>query len=117
MVEIVLDENVSLSLATSLRERGHKVWAVAETNRRGISDNLVWEEARKKQAVLITRDYHFTNSSRFHPGEVFAVIYIRQGNLTAVQEVRLVQSFLAANATDLFHNRLITLSIFSVTMR
>jgi predicted nuclease of predicted toxin-antitoxin system len=117
MAPIVVDENVSRGLAPVLRKQKYKVWAVAETNRRGISDELVWLEARKKQAILITRDYHFTNPSRFPPQDVFAIVYIRHGNLTCEQEVKLVQGFFMNHAEDIFQGRLVTLSPFQVTIR
>jgi predicted nuclease of predicted toxin-antitoxin system len=69
MIDIVLDENVSLDLAKALRKKGHKVYAIVETNQRGSADLHVWQEVKKRQAVLITRDYHFTNPFRFPPSD------------------------------------------------
>ena len=117
MVPIVLDENVSLDLARVLRKGGYEVLAVVETASRGISDAEVWKEVKRRNGILITRDYHFTNPSRFPPQDVFSIIYIRQGNLTSQQEVRLVEGFLSGNPEDTFHGRLVTLSPFSVTLR
>ena len=93
MVSIVLDENVSLDLAKVLRKSGHEVLAIVETVSRGISDRDVWKEVKRRKAILVTRDYHFTNPSRFPPKEVFAIIHIRQGNLTSQQEIHLVEDF------------------------
>ena len=43
-MKIVLDENVSLSLATVLREDGHDVLAVAESAEKSSEDEEVWRQ-------------------------------------------------------------------------
>jgi len=106
---IVLDENVSLALASALREAGHGVIALAETAGRGMTDTEVWELARARRAILITRDHGFTNPVRFRAQEVEAVIYVRRGNLRSEEEVVLVMGFLAAHELDEYKGRLVTL--------
>jgi len=76
---IVLDENVSLALASVLRQAGHDVIAIAEAADRGVTDAEVWELAKDRQAVLITRDHGFTNPVRFRTQDVGAVIYLWPG--------------------------------------
>ena len=106
---IVLDENVSLALAGMLRQAGHEVFAVAETTERGLADDEVWELAKTRRAILITRDHGFTNPVRFRAQEVEAVIYLRRGNLRSEEEVALVMGFLAAHELDEYKGRLVTL--------
>ena len=117
MTNIVLDENVSLDLAGSLRGRGHQVYSIVESSQRGIPDFRVWEEVKKRQAILITRDYHFTNPCRFPSHEVFSILYIRQGNLKSVEEINLVLKFLASHREDEFKGKLVTLSQSIATVR
>jgi len=106
---IILDENVSLALAQSLRQAGHEVVAVAEIAERGMKDDEVWELAKAQQSILITRDYIFTNPVHFKTQEVQAVIYLRRGNLRAEEKIALVMDFLASHKLDEFKGCLVTL--------
>lgn len=83
--------------------------AIAETAGRGMTDAEVWELARIRQAVLITRDYGFTNPVRFRSQDVGAVIYLRRGNLNSEDEVKLVRDFLATHSFDEYRGCLVTL--------
>ena len=114
---IVLDENVSLGLAAPLRERGHEVLAIAEMADRSMSDDEVWKLTVEHRALLITRDYHFTNHVRFRTEEVQAVIYLRRGNLRTEDEVRLVLNFLKRHPLEEFAGRLVTVSPSGIRVR
>jgi predicted nuclease of predicted toxin-antitoxin system len=116
-MKIVLDENVSLSLATVLREDGHDVLAVAESAEKGSEDEEVWRVACEEPSLLITRDYHFTNGVRFEPSQCLGVVFIRRGNLTASDEVALVRSFLASHPPDQYRGKLVSLSPGGVRLR
>lgn len=109
-MRIVLDENVSLDLAERLRGRGHEVTAVAELDARGASDEAIWAMARDAKALLITRDYHFTDRIRFNPGDSLGILFIRHGNLTSADEVSLVMRFLGVHDTHEYEGHLLTLS-------
>ncbi|GAI61466.1 unnamed protein product, partial [marine sediment metagenome] len=80
-MKFVVDENVSFGLVEALRKNREEVLAVAEDNR-GVSDAAVFNLAQRDAAILITRDYHFTNPMRFASTKVEAIIYIQQGNLS-----------------------------------
>ncbi len=79
-MKFVVDENVSFGLVEALRKAREEVLAIVEDNR-GISDVDVFNLVQKDKAILITRDYHFTNLMRFGSNKVKAIIYIQQGNL------------------------------------
>ena len=64
---ILLDENLTLALASRLRNLGYEVVAIAEQASRGRDDEGVFASARQLGAVLVTRDAHFTNPIRFDP--------------------------------------------------
>ena len=117
MVSILLDENVSLDLAAWLRKNSYPVHCIVESRHRGMSDKDVWELARKQQSILITRDYHFTNPARFSPNEIFAIIYIRHGNLRSQEEVQRVKNFLSFHPEKEFQGKLVTLSKYDITIR
>ncbi len=114
---IVLDESVSYGLAEVLRETGHTVIAIAEASTSGISDEEIFNLVLKNNAILITRDYHFTNPLRFPPNKTGGLIYIRHGNLTAIEEIKLVQRFLSIHPYNEYSGRLVTLYRNTVKIR
>ena len=66
---------------------GYDVISISEMPGRGMSDEDVYALTLREQAVLITRDYHFTNPIRF-PVEKNIIIYIRHGNLRSEEEIK-----------------------------
>ncbi len=115
-MRIVIDENVSYGVAKRLRMIGYDVISISEMPGRGMSDEDVYALTLREQAVLITRDYHFTNPIRF-PVEKNIIIYIRHGNLRSEEEIRMVESFLRAHDLEVFQGKLITLYKDSVRIR
>lgn len=116
-MKIVLDESVSFGLAEVLKRAKHSVIAVAETSTTGITDEEIFKITAKNNAILITRDYHFTNSLRFPPNKTGGILYIRHGNLTANQEIKLVQRFLSIHPYEKYSGRLVTLYKDSAKIR
>ena len=116
-MKIVVDENVCLRLARMLRQDGHEVFSVAESVVKGAGDADVWTRACDTQSLLITRDYHFTNSVRFNPSLCLGIVFLRHGNLKASDETFLVRSFLASHALERFQGTLVTLSRGGVRIR
>jgi len=115
-MKFVVDENVSFGLVETLRKAGEEVDVIVEDNR-GISDTAVFNLTQKNKAILITRDYHFTNPIRFASRKVGAIIYIRQGNLSSAKEIQLVMDFLKRHPSSQFKGKLITLYKNSVKIR
>ena len=107
---ILLDENVSLALASRLRSLGYNVEAMAEQATRGRVDEDVFGVARQTGAVLITRDAHFTNPIRFDASLTAGIIHIVHGNLTAAAETALVEGFLNRTPLETFEGKLILLA-------
>lgn len=114
---IVLDESVSYGLAEVLRETGYTIIAIVEASTSGMSDEEVFDLVLKNNAILITRDYHFTNPLRFPPNKMGGMIYIRHGNLTANEEIELVQRFLSIHPYNEYSGRLVTLYKKTVKIR
>ena len=115
-MKFVVDENVSFGLVEVLQKAGEEVLAIVEDNR-GISDTAVFNLTQKDKAILITRDYHFTNPIRFASDKVEAIIYIRQGNLSSTEEMQLVMNFLKRHFFNQFKGKLVTLYKDSVKIR
>jgi predicted nuclease of predicted toxin-antitoxin system len=108
-VKFVIDENVSFAVVEFLRANGHEAIAISETATAGLADLPVFELTRKEQAILVTRDRHFTNPIRFPAAETSGIIYLRRGNLTSEQEVRILRSFLLVHAHEEYDRKLVTL--------
>lgn len=116
-MKVVLDENVSIGLAEPLRQAGFDVFSVGPDISSGSSDETVFAFVLRAQAVLVTRDHHFTNPVRFDPARTQGVVYIRQGNLSSAQEISLVLEFFQKYPLENFHGKLVTLYLDSVRMR
>ena len=58
-MKFILDENMPLSVRDTLRESGHEVEHIRETSLQGASDFEIANHARKKNAILITKDIEF----------------------------------------------------------
>jgi predicted nuclease of predicted toxin-antitoxin system len=84
---IVVDESVSYGIVPLLREAGHEVVAIAESATTGIGDEQVFHLVQERGALLISRDYHFTNAIRFPASATRGILYIRRGNLTAQKKL------------------------------
>lgn len=116
-MKIVIDENVSLGLASLLRGRGFTVTAIAEIAERGMGDEEVWSLVKELSSLLITRDYHFTNPTRFDSNLVEAIIFIRSGNLTSTEEINLVEKFISNYPFENYKGKLVTLSKKEIKIR
>jgi predicted nuclease of predicted toxin-antitoxin system len=114
---IVVDESVSYGIVHVLREAGHEVLAIAESDTAGLGDEQVFQLVRNRGALLITRDYHFTNAVRFPASTTQGILYIRRGNLTAVEEIALIQRVFSQHSADTFVGRLVTLYKDSTKIR
>ncbi len=116
-MRIVIDENVSYGVVERLRMRGHDVLSISEMPERGMSDEDVYALAVREEAVLVTRDYHFTNPVRFSADKTKGIIYIRHGNLRSEEEIRMVENFLRAHDMEVFKGKLVTLYKDSIMIR
>lgn len=116
-MKVMLDENVSGGLAHALRKLGHSVLAVGADLPSGSTDDEVFAFILKQQAVLVTRDYHFTNPVRFDSERTKGIIYIHNGNLPSDSEIGLVANFLQKHSPEEYKGKLATLYLNSATIR
>ena len=114
---ILLDESVHLGVADRLRRSGHEVVSIVETGRSGATDDEVWELACSGPRLLITRDRHFSRAARFDPSECLGIIFLRPGNLRAVDEIALIERFLQLCPAERYQGRLVTLSPHELRIR
>ena len=116
-MKIVVDESVSYGVASYLRSKEYDVIAIAETVTSGLKDPDVFEIVKKENAVLITRDHHFTNSLRFPPEVTTCIIFIRKGNLTSHEEIDLIKWFFDSYSISDFKSRLVSISKDHIKVR
>jgi predicted nuclease of predicted toxin-antitoxin system len=113
----ILDENVSLDVQPVLESFGYQVTAIALLPERGAPDSTVFELAVRQKAILITRDRDFTNSIRFPPIRLQAIIYLMDGNLRGAEEADLVRKFLHDRPTKTFEGKFVSLSPHTTRVR
>jgi len=85
-MNIKLDENLPIRLATLLKELGHDVHTLHDERLIGHADSEIWEAAQKESRFLITQDLDFSDSRRFAPGSHHGILLVRlhspnRGNL------------------------------------
>jgi len=108
-MKIVVDENVSYGLVERLRMGGYDVISISELAERGMSDEDIYTLMLREQAILITRDHHFTNPIRFPAEKTKGIIYVRHGNLKSEEETMMVENCLHNHDLKTFQRKLITL--------
>ncbi len=116
-MKIIVDESVSYGLAAILRTEGHIVTSIAELETSGTVDEKIYNLVIQEHAILITRDFHFTNALRYPPEKTGGIIYIRHGNLKASEEIEIVERFLSVHLHEEYNGRLVTLYKDSVKIR
>lgn len=108
-MKIAIDENVSYGLVERLRMMGYDVISISELAKRGTSDKDIYALILREHAILVTRDYHFTNPVRFPTEKTEGIIYIRQGNLTSEEETKIVENCFYSHDVEVFQGKLVTL--------
>jgi predicted nuclease of predicted toxin-antitoxin system len=58
-LRFLLDECMPIYIRTLLRQRGHEVFDLRETEMRGADDEVLLEIASREQRIIITRDLDF----------------------------------------------------------
>ena len=116
-MKIVVDENVSYGLVERLRVIRYDVISVSELAERGSSDEDIYDLILREQAILVTRDYHFTNPVRFPTDKTKGIIYIRYGNLKSEEEIAVVENCLRRYDLEIFQGKLVTLYRDSIGIR
>jgi predicted nuclease of predicted toxin-antitoxin system len=116
-MKIIVDESVSYGLAAVLRTSGHIVTSIAESATSGIADEEIYNLAIQEQAILVTRDFHFSNPLRYPPQKTGGIIYVRHGNLKSSEEIEMVERFLTVHRYEEYSGRLVTLYKDSVKIR
>lgn len=76
-MNIKLDENMPLRIASMLSDLGHPTDTVPQEGLRGREDTDVWTAAQKASRFLITQDLDFSDIRRFVPGTHHGLLLVR----------------------------------------
>jgi predicted nuclease of predicted toxin-antitoxin system len=103
-MNIKLDENLLLRLATLLKDLGHDAHTTHGERLAGRSDNEIWEAAQRESRFLITQDLDFSDSRKFAPGSHHGILLIRlhspnRSNLVA----RIIEIFQKESVSEWQH--------------
>jgi len=76
-MNIKLDENLPLRLATLLKGLGHDVHTLHDELLLGHADREIWEATQKESRFLITQDLDFSDLRQFTPGSHHGILLVR----------------------------------------
>ncbi len=76
-MKLKLDENLPVTLATRLRERGYDVDTVLDEGLGGRPDETVWQAAQAEGRFLVTQDLDFSDTRKFVPGTHHGILLVR----------------------------------------
>jgi len=80
-LKFVIDAQLPPALVRALRDAGHDASHVADLGLVSAPDKVIWQEARRRNAVIITKDEDFAvgGAARFG-SPAPSVIWLRLGN-------------------------------------
>ena len=76
-MKIKLDENIPVSLVSTLRRMGHDVVTVHDEGLGGQEDDIVWEACQQEGRFFVTQDLDFSDIDKFRPGRHWGLLLVR----------------------------------------
>ncbi len=107
-MKFLINENVSYCVVDELRKMKFNVVSIAEKFS-GLSDKKIYDKAIKEERVIITRDYHFSNSLLFQSDKTIGMLYIRYDNLKSNDELKIIMEFIDSNSLNKITGNFVTL--------
>ena len=90
-VKLLLDENISPSVARILRDEGIDVCTTGERGLNGATDAQVFDRAYREDRIVVTANVadfaKLARSSDLHGG----IVLLERGNLTRAEQLELVR--------------------------
>ena len=83
-MRFLVDESLPSLLAIRLTELGHDAVSISQLGLAGSPDSIVFDEAQRRTAALITRDLDFANIQHFPLGEHSGIIVIRMPTMITI---------------------------------
>ena len=78
-MNFLIDSQLPPALARWIASQGHQATHVVELGMEAVDDGIIWEQARKTQAVIVSRDEDFADRWLLHD-EGVVLVWIRKGN-------------------------------------
>ena len=107
-MKLLIDENISYCVVDELKKKKFDVESISRKYS-GLSDKKIYNKAIKEERIIITRDHHFSNSFRFPPDKTKGIVYIRYGNFTSNDELKIIMKFVDSNYLNVINGKFITL--------
>lgn len=95
MMRFLLDANMPRCAVDLIRSRGGEAFFLRDMRLGNAPDSHVADLARKNQAILVTRDFDFSDIRSYPPAEFFGIIVLdMRERATATQICSLLEVFL-----------------------
>ena len=78
-MNFLVDAQLPPALCALLNAQGHTVWHVVDIGCQKAVDRVIWDEADKRQATVVTKDEDFASRAAMKT-EGPAVVWVRVGN-------------------------------------
>lgn len=78
-MNFLVDSQLPPALARWIAAQGHQATHVFELGLAAADDAVIWEQARKTQAVIVTKDEDFADRWLLQ-GENVSLVWLRKGN-------------------------------------
>jgi predicted nuclease of predicted toxin-antitoxin system len=78
-LNFLIDAQLPPALARWISEKGHGAKHVFDLDLHTSADSVIWEEARKANSAIISKDEDFVDRWLLQPNEV-PLIWVRRGN-------------------------------------
>jgi predicted nuclease of predicted toxin-antitoxin system len=99
-MKIKLDENLPLSLLSSLEALGHDIDTVPGEKLAGKNDGVIWTAAQTEKRFLITQDLDFSDIRKFQPGSHHGIMIVRLHEPSRMALAQRVESVFACENVD-----------------
>jgi len=116
-MKIKLDENLPVTLAAQLRQRGHDVDTVQEEGLCGRDDGTVWEAGQREGRFLITQDLDFSDVRKFPPGTHEGLLLVRLQEASRSEIERRVMGLFETEAVESWIGRLVVATDIKLRIR
>lgn len=114
----LIDENLPISLGEIFSSRGHAVQTIRNLKQlQGRPDEVVFNYAQEKKAVIVTRDLGFTNPFRFDISKLVGVVILRFPNDISIKTLKNEAKRLMENLKDSDFKQIVILEPGSVRTR
>ena len=109
MFKVLLDENLSRSMAKMLRENGFEVLEVRDCGLRGKTDEEILDFAKKEKMLVLTGDVGFGNVLRFPLGSHHGIFIVHFPTELPIPEInrQIAAAFKGLSKEDFFGNLII----------